>query len=306
MEKGLLSIVSAVYNSGKYLSDCIDSVINQTYARWELILVNDGSTDNSLDICLEYASKDRRIKVYSQRNQGQSAAQNKGLALCEGEFIAFLDSDDTIEPETYTAAIKKLNTIAEIDFVQFRSLVRHYNGDIPYRGRKTEDTIIGTKALFDAWLFRGGFIVTSWCKVYRRSLFDGLTFKEGILFEDSLMSAAILLRARGMAFSLQGGYNFFVRSQEKEQWTERHSRDFVVSYGSILELLLSYRNMIEERCYFYRILCNYYCSGSEEVKLLVRTYFSKVYLMDIFRSKRLSLKSRAKILFIGLYCKMVS
>lgn len=97
MERKLVSIVIPIYNSGKYLEQCIVSVLNQTYFYMEIILINDGSTDNSADICNQFADKDRRIKVIHQKNGGVSLARNVGIENSQGEYICFIDSDDYIE-----------------------------------------------------------------------------------------------------------------------------------------------------------------------------------------------------------------
>ena len=93
----LLSVIIPVYKVEKYLRQCVDSVINQTYKNLEIILVDDGSPDNCGKICDEYAQKDRRIKVIHQENQGVSAARNLGTKLAQGEYITYVDSDDWLD-----------------------------------------------------------------------------------------------------------------------------------------------------------------------------------------------------------------
>lgn len=110
MNNNLISIIVPVYNVSEYLPRCLDSLINQTYKNIEIILVNDGSTDNSLEICKKYAEKDLRIKVIDKENGGISSARNTGIAEASGEWIGFVDSDDYIEPCTYEIA---LNTALE-------------------------------------------------------------------------------------------------------------------------------------------------------------------------------------------------
>lgn len=100
-QKDKISIIVPVYNCEKYLEECLDSIINQTYHNLEIILVNDGSTDNSLKICYRYQKKDPRIIVINQKNQGQAVARNKALAIATGKYIGFVDSDDWIDLDTY-------------------------------------------------------------------------------------------------------------------------------------------------------------------------------------------------------------
>lgn len=95
----MFSIIVPVYNAEKYVRECIESVINQTCESWELLLVNDGSTDGSLEICKSFLG-DERISVFSKKNEGLSATRNYGLSRAKGDYILFLDSDDTIEPDS--------------------------------------------------------------------------------------------------------------------------------------------------------------------------------------------------------------
>ncbi len=100
-----ISVILTVFNTAQYLKDCLDSLIKQSYSNIEIICINDGSTDNSLDILYEYAQKDNRIKVYSQENQGIASGRNTGLNLAEGDYITFMDSDDIISENALETAI---------------------------------------------------------------------------------------------------------------------------------------------------------------------------------------------------------
>ena len=97
----LISIIVPVYNAEQYLEKCVNSIINQTYTNLEIILVDDGSPDNCGTICDEWAKKDSRIKVIHEKNSGQSIARNAGLDNATGEYVGFIDSDDTVEPEMF-------------------------------------------------------------------------------------------------------------------------------------------------------------------------------------------------------------
>ena len=102
----MISVIVPVYKTEKFLSDCIKSILNQTYHDLEVILVNDGSPDSSGQICEEYAKKDSRIKVIHQENAGVASARNTGLNLAAGEYITFVDSDDYICPQMYEEMLK--------------------------------------------------------------------------------------------------------------------------------------------------------------------------------------------------------
>ena len=103
-----ISIIVPVYRTEKYLRECIDSILNQTYRNLEVLLIDDGSPDKSGEICEAYASKDNRIRVFHTINKGLSSARNLGLMNAEGEFIGFVDSDDWIEPNMYEALFKAI------------------------------------------------------------------------------------------------------------------------------------------------------------------------------------------------------
>lgn len=111
-----LSILVPVYNVEEYLSQCIESILSQTYTNFELIIVDDGSTDNGGNICDEYAKKDTRIKVIHQKNQGLVAARKSGLNIASGEYIGFVDSDDYIDSRMYEVLMREI-TVSKADFV---------------------------------------------------------------------------------------------------------------------------------------------------------------------------------------------
>lgn len=103
-----LSIIVPVYNGGKYLRPCLDSIVGQTYGNWELLLIDDGSSDGSAAVCDEYAARDSRITVVHKPNGGQAAARNDGVALAKGRYVCFVDCDDWLEPAMYATMIQTL------------------------------------------------------------------------------------------------------------------------------------------------------------------------------------------------------
>lgn len=113
-----LSVIIPVHNTEKYLKKCLDSIINQTHTDIEIICINDGSTDNSLGILEEYATKDKRIIVISQKNHGQSIARNKGIDMAKGEYIAFVDSDDYLETEHFYELLLKSAKLNDADIAK--------------------------------------------------------------------------------------------------------------------------------------------------------------------------------------------
>ena len=115
MSTFLLSVIVPIFNSKKYLEQCLYSIVNQTYKYLEIILINDGSTDNSGQICDAYIKKDKRIRVYHRENHGLVESRKFGVEHSHGEFVTFVDSDDWIEPDMYESMLSKIiNKIPDI------------------------------------------------------------------------------------------------------------------------------------------------------------------------------------------------
>jgi len=128
---GLISIIIPVYNNEKYIGACLESVLGQTYLQWEALVVDDGSTDRSYDICKDYANKDVRIRIFSQKNLRVGAARNNGLDHAKGEYIMFLDSDDMLEPDAMETAMKVLQR-TDADMVQWEAYMFSDVADCPH------------------------------------------------------------------------------------------------------------------------------------------------------------------------------
>ena len=121
-EKKLISVIVPAYKTEKYIRQCVDSILNQTYKNLEIILVDDGSPDKCPEICDAYAKQDDRIIVIHQDNAGVSAARNKALDICRGDYISFVDSDDWLEPETYDSVMQAIHQ-HNVDVVLFAANV---------------------------------------------------------------------------------------------------------------------------------------------------------------------------------------
>ena len=140
----LVSIIVPIYNTEKYLKDCIKSVQVQTYSNWELILIDDGSKDNSLQICEEFAHEDNRIKVFHQENAGVSRARNLGLDKSTGIWISFLDSDDLLDKEHISTCIRfaKENNL---DIVKFELGGNYFNS----KSNSNKQTVLAVSEFID-------------------------------------------------------------------------------------------------------------------------------------------------------------
>ncbi len=170
-----VSIVIPVYNTEKYLPECLDSVLSQTFQDFEIICVNDGSTDNSLGILNHYAQKDKRFKIISQENQGLSGARNTGLDKASGDYIFFLDSDDAI-PQNALETMVKIATDSNVPLVASEAKKKNkksisYNYQIYHH--PLADFIQNRKIHSSAWN-----------KLYRADILKMHRFIPGIYFED--------------------------------------------------------------------------------------------------------------------------
>ena len=123
MNDTMVTVIVPVYNTAPYLSRCINSILCQSFSKIELILIDDGSTDNSLDICNQYREKDERIKVFHKENGGVCSARNKGLKEMHGDFFMFLDSDDAIEKNIMEDTMNCFVRYPQADMVVFLSLI---------------------------------------------------------------------------------------------------------------------------------------------------------------------------------------
>lgn len=190
-----ISIIIPIYNVEQYLKKCLESILAQTLDDIEVILVNDGSTDKSLDICNQYKLKDPRIKVIDKKNGGLSDARNKGIQIAEGEYIAFLDSDDWVEPNFYKylweLAQKEKADIAQCDYIE----AYHDETIISFKTPIKECTYTGTESLH--LLYGNEYVrtVIACSKIYKRSLFEEIQFPIGKIHEDEFTTYKLLHKA---------------------------------------------------------------------------------------------------------------
>ena len=198
-----LSIVIPVYDVESTLDRCLKSVVEQSFADYEVILVDDGSTDRSPQLCDEWARKDPRIKVVHQQNGGLSAARNTGIELSQGDYITFIDSDDYIGEGTLEAVMSRLDD--SIDLIEY-PIWRFYGAPHQSLLQLTDTT---STDIADYWLDGQAYDHTYACnKVYRRRLFDDVRFPVGRVFEDAYTLPRLLRKVRHVATTSAGCYYY--------------------------------------------------------------------------------------------------
>lgn len=204
----VLSVIVPVYNVEVYLNQCIDSLINQTFKGFEIVLVDDGSTDNSGSICDEFAEKYDNIFAFHKQNGGLSSARNYGIERANGEYLAFIDSDDFVEHNMFEHlvgnALKYNADISMCNFFSYFNDSKRISREIPekettvYRGKKV--------------LLRLYHEFAAWNKIYKRNLFDDIKYPEGKLYEDARTTYRLAAKCDCAVLSPLCLYNYRQRS----------------------------------------------------------------------------------------------
>ncbi|MBR6958899.1 MAG: glycosyltransferase family 2 protein [Clostridiales bacterium] len=226
-----VSIIIPCYNCEDYLGRCIDSAVRQTHEDIEIILINDGSSDSTGEICRAYAGKDARIRLIDQENGGVSAARNKGLDAAAGELITFIDSDDVVEE----------------DYVEYLTGLLELNGsDIACCGH--DDTIRedpprlieGSEECLRVYLTSNEIFASVWGKIYRREIFDGIRFPEGRRFEDNFVLFRLIDRCRCITVGYLQKYHYLIRPESFV------SEPFSRAQTDIIDAMMLQRQFIED------------------------------------------------------------
>ena len=200
-----VSIIVPVYNTADYLSACLDSLLAQTYENLEIIIIDDGSTDNSPAIIESYAKKDSRIKTIRQKNQGLSGARNAGLKEATGEYVTFVDSDDMIEPSMLQDMIIALeDTNSDIAVCSFKEI--YPNGKIVHFNKNLPKKVYDTKSALKAMLQERGFMISTTMKLFPTKYFKDIKFPVGKLHEDVGTTYKLIQKARNIIFLPQECY----------------------------------------------------------------------------------------------------
>lgn len=192
-----VSIIVPIYNVEKYLRDCIESIINQTYTEIEIILVNDGSTDSSLEICKEYAEKNEKIKIVDKKNGGLSDARNAGLEHATGKYIMFVDSDDYLALNSCEVLYNAIKD-TEFEFVSANFAFTNNDG-IPWKRPMFSDKFQNIP--LDIEDYKKSFYLvnsTVWNKIFKKEFIDNnnLKFEVGLLAEDAVFTTLAFLKAK--------------------------------------------------------------------------------------------------------------
>lgn len=276
MRNDKISIIIPAYNVSAYINRCVKSVVNQTYKNLEIIIVDDGSTDNTKEICDEWKLIDKRIIVFHTVNHGLSAARNFGLKKATGSFIGFVDGDDWCENDMFESLYKSIisddfdMSICLANSVRDLKDVKKFKTSLLY-GKNDIKIFEGSEQIFKAHLCKENLINAGvWNKLYKRELFYGLEFPVGKIHEDNFIMYKLLFRCEKVIKINLHKYNYFYNENgichkkismknfdSIEANFERYC--FVLNHFPLLEVLArsrlvdSYLNLffrsLKEECY---------------------------------------------------------
>lgn len=206
--RDLISVIIPVYKVEKYLCRCVDSVLAQTYANMEIILVDDGSPDNCPVMCDEYARQDSRVKVIHQENAGLSGARNAGIDMAQGQWLAFVDSDDYLAADflerLYQACVDTGSSLSVCRWEYVRGET------IPEHGTGETRVYTGREMLANLYVPDGAYFVVAWNKLYRKELFEDIRYPLGRIHEDEATTYRIYDKVKKAAYVDRSLYGYFV------------------------------------------------------------------------------------------------
>ena len=245
----LVSVIIPVYKS-IYLRRCIDSVLSQTYKNFELILIDDESPDGGGEICDEYAEADQRVKVIHQKNGGISAARNKGLDICQGPFLTFIDDDDYIHRNTLFECIKMI--------VQEDSDIIFFHAQVVYSGmiKRPNMEIVDKEDIRPLGLC--GRIPTPWGKIYKSKIWKNIRFPDGRLSEDCYLAVEIWHAAQKISVmpKIYYYYECAKHNSVSQKWNSKQDYDQFCAWRHCFEVA---RGLMDDdkkyaQVYFYRCI----------------------------------------------------
>lgn len=299
----ILSVIVPVYNIQDYIGQCINSILSQTFKDFELILVNDGSTDDSGLICDSYGNLDSRVIVIHQINQGLSVTRNNGLKIAKGHYLSFIDGDDFISPNYFSVVdLLVQNPLFDMAVQQVCHFTNNYESLVINRKR----IITKTKEIIK-FLFSSEYIGSVWINIYSKRVFRDIRFPEGRIFEDGYILSDIASVLKNVYVSDSGVYYYRKREgsimQRIKSVGEYH--DIFNTHIKQLEYILN--NLGSNAIFISKFeKCHY--SIIEAIKTYPNENFS-IYLKSL-ESKNISLihlmfanfsiKSKIKILLIDI------
>lgn len=264
----MISVIVPVYNSEKSLKKCIESVLKQSEQDLELLLINDGSTDKSAEICREYEKKDKRVHVIDKENEGVSAARNTGILYARGEYIQFVDSDDFIEKDmckSLLQAVKEQNT--DFAFCGFHHIFQ--GRDIEKLPKTSE--ILDRKCLCEEFLglYEQGFLNMPWNKLYRRDLISDYFEADLSLGEDLLFNLSYLENVKKISVVKKPLYHYIQERNVKTLSSKKREDKLEIAECICKSTEYFYHDVLgqkgREEIIYSRMVSEFLCDIAESV-----------------------------------------
>ena len=302
---GLVSVIVPIYNVENYLRRCIDSILSQTYKQLEIILVDDGSTDRSPEICDEYQKKDDRIVVIHKANGGLSSARNAGLNVAKGEYIGFVDSDDYISKDMYQLLFQRIKNsecdIANIMYVRAFESGEIISSCVPH----DKDESFSSESYLEELLLHVG-DVSVCTKLFPKELIGNVRFLEGVLNEDLLFIMGLIKRINQIQFVGSTGYYYFVRKKSISSGYGKSVIDMQKNSLTVLDFVKINFPQLKKQGYrfaLYQNMAYLLAIPKEEAKQDNQTYRNALKFIRKNTVKNLcnrSLKLKEKLILCGL------
>lgn len=288
-----ITIIVPVYNTEQYLSKSLDSIVNQTYSNLEIIVIDDGSTDNSGIICDEYSKKDSRIKVIHQQNKGLSAVRNVGINASEGEYITFVDSDDIVSSEfiklLYTT-LKKYDT--DISMCGYKRIYEH---SLISENETYTDGVFTTEQALRNIISDKGFCGFTWNKLYTSKLLknnENIRFDSNISnIEDLVFNVQIFDKVDNISYTTRILYGYYMRQNSLAKTINEKTIKSLCA-REIIDQIYDNRNIPDARSWHVYTIANILSFGnckavSNNFKLLKKMLFdNKKYFISKIHSKK--------------------
>ena len=281
----LVSVIVPVYNVEKYVERCVNSLLTQTYKNLEIILIDDGSTDQSGCLCDSLAIKDQRIKVVHQKNQGLSGARNAGLNHMKGKFVTFVDSDDYVLENYVESLINILNeNNGDISAVSEERFYGERAEITPNKGKKESVCVYSNEQAIATMLYRKGLNSYVWGKLYKKELFEKIRFPVGMIFEDLRIISQLYDLAKRVVFSPVKCYCYYQRQGSiVNSKFNRKKMEQVTASEEVLEFVERYHPQIKEAAISKVFICavdvfrkipkgNEYSGEKQYLKKVIKKY----------------------------------
>lgn len=283
-----ISVVIPIYNASEFLGDAFDCLLNQTFTDFELICVNDGSKDDSLEILNDYASKDSRIKVIDKENGGCGSARNRGLDEASGDYIYFFDPDDILEKNTFELAYDSASE-NDSDMVVFKANVFDKNGISNrnvffYYNKTIKKEKFGHLEFSDIkeYVLKGGY--APWSKLYKKEFldsYDDFRFNLGLAFDDVPFHVKSMIRAKRISFVNKILYHYRVDNENSVNSTSSNGFDIFKIVDLVEDILKTENRFDELKSEFYNfkvvhILLYIISTDSEEYYNMARERFKNI------------------------------